>query len=78
MLTWVAPEFSPPKLPEGDPRNHCVPLLGTIEVQNRGSHLLMVTPFLHPFDKLQFKTFADFVSFFAEICEVGTLFISIV
>ncbi|KAI0252034.1 hypothetical protein BJV78DRAFT_1311117 [Lactifluus subvellereus] len=69
VLTWVPPMFSPPRLPEEDPRNHCVPLLCTIEVQNRGSHLLMVTPFLHPFDKLRFKTFADFVSFFAEICE---------
>ncbi|KAI0252054.1 hypothetical protein BJV78DRAFT_387816 [Lactifluus subvellereus] len=69
LLTWLPPDSSP-KYPGSDPRNHCTPSFGVFVLENNlGSHKIAVTPFLHPFDKFRFKTYLDFLDFFAEICE---------
>src|SRR6266705_2674479 len=52
-----------------DPRNHCVPLLGIIEIPQNGQKL-MVMPLLRPFNDPPFQTFGEFVAFFTQICEV--------
>src|SRR5258707_5999418 len=52
-----------------DPRNHCVPLLDTIEIPKNGQKL-MVMPLLRPFNDPHFQTFGEFVAFFAQISEV--------
>ncbi|KAI0252045.1 hypothetical protein BJV78DRAFT_1206787 [Lactifluus subvellereus] len=68
MLTWVPPGFKP-RIPE--PHNHCAPCLHLFVLENSrgGTHSIVVTPWLHPFDKRQFKTFPDFIDFFDEICK---------
>jgi len=60
--------FSSPELVR-DPRNHCVPLLGVIEIPATGQKL-MILPFLRPFNNPHFQTFGEFVAFFAQVCEV--------
>ena len=72
MLTWVPPEFQP-RLPEL--HNHCAPCLHLFVLENSrgGTHKIVVTPLLHPFDKRPFKTFPDFIDFFDEICMVRTI-----
>jgi hypothetical protein len=52
------------------PHNHCVPLLGVIELQHPEPQKLLVTPFLRPFNQPQMQTFGEFVAFFSQICEV--------
>ena len=67
MITQL---FSSPAIVQ-DPRNHCVPLLDTIEIPQNGQKLkLMVMPFLRPFNDPNFQTFGEFVAFFTQICEV--------
>ena len=53
-----------------EPHNHCVPLLDVIELPSALDQKLMVMPFLRPFNKPRFQTFGEFVSFFAQICDV--------
>ncbi|KAH9967080.1 hypothetical protein BGW80DRAFT_1341258 [Lactifluus volemus] len=67
MLTLVPPGFSP-KHPE--PENHCAPCLDLFELhKSGGTHTLVATPFLNPFEMRRFKTFHDFNNFFSEICK---------
>ena len=78
MLKKVYPEEGPYELtiirlfssPEfaRNRRNHCVPLLDTIET--RHGQKLMAMPLLRPFDNPRFQTFGEFVAFFSQICEV--------
>jgi hypothetical protein len=56
-----------------NPRNHCVPLLDVIEIPNTGEKL-MVMPFLRPFNNPHFQTYGEFMAFFTQICEVGSVF----
>ncbi|KAH9954063.1 kinase-like domain-containing protein [Russula dissimulans] len=63
----IAQFFSSPGLVR-DPRNHCVPLLGVIEMAVTGQKL-MVMPLLRPFNNPHFQTFGEFVAFFIQICE---------
>ena len=67
---FSSPEFA------GDPRNHCVPLLGVVELEVPGSPRLMVFPLLRPFNRPRFQTFGEFVAFFAQICEVTKIYVS--
>jgi hypothetical protein len=67
----IAQSFSSPEVAR-DPRNHCVPLLDVIEIPNAGQKL-MVMPFLRPFNNPRFQTFAEFVAFFTQICEVSLI-----
>ena len=53
-----------------NPKNHCVHLLDVIELPNDPP--IMVHPLLRPFDKPPLQTFGEFVTFFAQICEVGS------
>jgi hypothetical protein len=66
----LARRFSSPDL-RREPRNHCVPLLETLELPDTLDQKLMVMPFLRPFDKPNFRTYGEFVAFFTQICEVS-------
>lgn len=52
-----------------NPKNHCVHLLDVIELPNEPP--VMVHPLLRPFDSPPIQTCGEFVTFFAQICEVG-------
>ncbi len=52
-----------------DPRNHCAPLLDVIELPNDPP--IMVHSLLRSFYDPKFQTFGEFVTFFAQICEVS-------
>ena len=64
--------FSSEELAE-DRRNHCVTLLDEIELEGPEHHRLMVFPVLQPFNHLHFQTFGEFVTFFAQLCEVARI-----
>jgi hypothetical protein len=65
--------FSSPGVRE-DSRNHCVPLLGLLELsQDKPNGKLMVMPFLRPFENPCFQTYGEFVAFFMQISEVRTV-----
>ncbi|KAI0296104.1 kinase-like domain-containing protein [Multifurca ochricompacta] len=64
----IARLFSSSEL-RGEPRNHCVPLLDSFELQNVHNEKLMVMPSLRPFDNPPFQTFGEFVAFFSQICD---------
>jgi hypothetical protein len=69
----IAQSFSSPEVAR-DPRNYCVPLLDVIEIPNANAgQKLMVMPFLRPFNNPRFQTFAEFVAFFTQICEVSLI-----
>jgi hypothetical protein len=51
------------------PRNHCATLLDVIELPNEPP--IMVHPLLRPFYNPRLQTFGEFVSFFAQVCEVS-------
>jgi hypothetical protein len=65
----IAQSFSSPLI-RSNSENHCVPLLETLELPNNLDHKLMVMPYLRPFDNPQFRTYGEFVAFFAQISEV--------
>ena len=52
-----------------NPRNRCAPLLDVIQLPNEPP--IMVHPLLRPFYNPRFQTFGEFVSFFAQACEVS-------
>ena len=54
-----------------NPRNHCVQLLNVIELPNDPP--IMVHPLLRPFYDPPFQTYGEFVTFFAQICEVSSV-----
>jgi len=56
-----------------NPKNHCAHLLDVIELPNDTP--IMVHPLLRPFDSPPLQTFGEFVTFFAQICEVGSVII---
>jgi hypothetical protein len=66
----ISRRFSSKEL-AGDRRNHCTTLLDVIELEGPGSHKLMVSPLLRPFNSPRFQTFGEFVAFFSQICEVA-------
>ena len=54
-----------------NPRNHCIQLLDVIELPNDPP--ILVHPLLRPFYKPRLQTFGEFVTFFAQICEVSPI-----
>ena len=66
----IARIFSSPDL-RSDSRNHCVPLLETLDLSDTLGQKLMVMPCLRPFDNPQFRTYGEFVAFFTQISEVS-------
>ena len=54
-----------------NPRNRCVRLLDVIELPDDPP--ILVHPLLRPYDDPQFQTYGEFVTFFAQICEVSFL-----
>lgn len=55
-----------------NPRNHCTRLLDVIQLP--GDQPIMVHPMLRRHDDPRFRTVGEFVTFFAQICEVGHTF----
>ena len=53
-------------------RNHCVPLLDVIELPN--DRPIIVHPLLRPFYDPSLQTYGEFVTFFAQICEVSFMY----
>lgn len=51
-----------------NPRNACARLLDVIQLPNEEP--IMVHPLLRPFDNPPLRTYGEFVTFFAQICEV--------
>lgn len=51
-----------------DPRNHCARLLDVIELPDEEP--IMVHPMLRPFYDPPLQTYGEFVTFFAQLCEV--------
>ena len=68
----IARTVSSPEL-RRHPRNHCVPLLDTLELPDTLDEKLIVMPFLRPFDEPRFQTYGEFVAFFTQICEVSSI-----
>ncbi|KAI0249675.1 kinase-like domain-containing protein [Lactifluus subvellereus] len=64
----IARLVSSPELSR-QPRNHCVPLLETLELPTVPDQKLMVMPYLRPFNNPRFQTFGEFVAFFTQICD---------
>jgi hypothetical protein len=52
-----------------NPKNHCVHLLDVIELPNTSP--IIVQPLLRPFYNPKLQTYGEFVTFFAQICEVS-------
>ena len=54
-----------------NPRNRCVHLLDIIELPDDPP--ILVHPLLRPYDDPRFQTYGEFITFFAQICEVSFL-----
>jgi len=52
-----------------NPRNHCIPLYDVIRLPDDPP--IIVQPLLRPFYNPPFQTFGEFVTSFAQICEVN-------
>jgi hypothetical protein len=52
-----------------NPKNHCVHLLDVIDLPNDPP--ILVHPLLRPFYDPKLQTYGEFVTFFAQICEVS-------
>ena len=59
-----------------DPRNHCVRLLDVIQLSDDPP--ILVHPMLRQHYDPPIRTVGEFVTFFAQICEVGTSMLSCV
>ena len=54
-----------------NPKNHCVQLLDVIELP--GDPPILVHPLLRPFYDPRLQTYEEFVTFFAQTCEVSPM-----
>jgi hypothetical protein len=54
-----------------DPRNHCARLVDVVQLSNEDP--IMVHPMLRPFYDPPFRTYGEFITFFAQLCEVRFL-----
>ena len=52
-----------------NPRNHCVHLLDVIELPHDPP--ILVHPLLRPYNDPRLQTYGEFITFFAQICEVS-------
>jgi serine/threonine protein kinase len=52
------------------PRNHCVPILDTIDMEGNEPETIIVMPLLRRFDTPRFDTLGEVVEFFRQIFEV--------
>ncbi len=55
-----------------NPKNHCVQLLDVIELPDDPP--ILVHPLLRPYFDPPLQTYGEFVTFLAQICEVGPMF----
>ena len=79
VLKWLLPEEGPYELQinrlfsteplASNPRNYCARLLDIIQLPSEQP--IMVHPLLRHYCDPPFQTFGEFVTFFAQICEVG-------
>ena len=54
-----------------NPRNRCVRLLDVIELPDDPP--ILVHPLLRPYDDPRCQTYGEFITFFAQICEVSSV-----
>ncbi len=54
-----------------NPKNHCVQLLDVIDLP--GDPPILVHPLLRPFYDPPLQTYGEFVTFFAQTCEVSVM-----
>ncbi|KAJ7081129.1 kinase-like domain-containing protein [Mycena belliarum] len=52
-----------------DPRNHCVPILDTLQVPDEENTILIVMPLLREYSNPPFDTFGEVVDFFGQVFE---------
>ncbi|KAJ6543681.1 hypothetical protein B0H10DRAFT_2134463 [Mycena sp. CBHHK59/15] len=52
-----------------DPRNHCSPIYEVLRTPDNPDVIILVMPFLRPFDDPNFDTFGEAVDFFQQIFE---------
>jgi hypothetical protein len=52
-----------------NPRNYCVHLLDVIELPDDPP--ILVHPLLRPYDEPRLQTYGEFITFFAQLCEVS-------
>ena len=55
-----------------NPKNYCVQLLDVIQLPNDPP--IIVHPMLRPFYDPKIQTYGEFVTFFAQICEVSFMY----
>lgn len=53
-----------------DPRNKCIPILGTLQPPDDEDVLILVMPLLRRYDSPRFDTFGEAIHFFAQIFTV--------
>lgn len=51
--------------------NHCIPVYDVLKTPEEDGEVLMVMPFLTPWDTPRFETVGEMVSFFKQILEVS-------
>ena len=49
-----------------DPDNHCVPIYDILQVPEEEDHIIMVMPYLKPFDCPNFETIGEVIDFFTQ------------
>lgn len=50
-----------------DPRNHCVPIYDVLQIPDTPDEILLVMPFLRPFDGPPFRTVGEVVDFLTQV-----------
>ncbi|KAJ7502398.1 hypothetical protein B0H11DRAFT_1712535 [Mycena galericulata] len=52
-----------------DPRNHCVPLLGSLDVPDSNKEKILIMPLLRRYEDPPFDTFGEAIDFFGQLFE---------
>jgi hypothetical protein len=83
VLKRLTHSFSPLEVPIGnylssvplrnDPKNHCVPFLEVLDVPNDEATVIIVMPFLRPFDDPPFGTIGEVFDCLIQLFEVPHL-----
>ena len=53
------------------PKNHCVPVLGVLDIPDVEGMVILVMPLLCTFDRLRFDTVGEVVEFFQQLLNVS-------
>jgi hypothetical protein len=53
-----------------DPTNHCIPVYEVLQVPDDEKYIILVMPFVRPFDDPRFETCGEIIECFRQILEV--------